>query len=270
MPELPEVEVTRLGLTARLTGEKVDQVTARVPALRYPLPTDLSRTLARRILGDIRRRGKYLLFDFGAGHLLIHLGMSGSLRLVARHEPPLKHDHFDIGFGPQVLRMHDPRRFGAALWLEGDPDRHPLLACLGAEPLSRQFSPRTLGAALAGKTLAIKPAIMDAGIVVGVGNIYASESLHRAGIDPRLPAGALSPARLARLVPAIKTTLRAAIRAGGSTVRDYVRADGGAGDFQQRHRVYGRANEPCRQCGTPIRLLRQGNRATYFCPRCQR
>ena len=270
MSELPEVEVTRLGLATRLTGEKVDRVTARAPALRYPLPADLSRRLASRVLRDIRRRGKYLLFDFGTGHLLIHLGMSGSLRLVDRNEPPLRHDHFDIGFGTQVLRMHDPRRFGAALWLEGDPAGHPLLAHLGAEPLSRQFTPRLLGTALAGRTMAIKPAIMDAGIVVGVGNIYASESLHRAGIDPRLPAGKLSAARLARLVPAVKATLRAAIRAGGSTVRDYVHSDGGSGNFQQRHRVYGRANEPCRQCGTPIRMLRQGNRATYFCPRCQR
>jgi formamidopyrimidine-DNA glycosylase len=270
MPELPEVEVTRLGLAARLTGEKVDRVTMRVPALRYPLPAALPDRVVRHVLRQIRRRGKYLLFDFGAGHLLIHLGMSGSLRLVGRDELPLKHDHFDIGFGRQVLRMHDPRRFGAALWIEGDPNEHPLLAHLGAEPLSRQFTPRILHAALAGRTMAIKPAIMDAGIVVGVGNIYASESLYRAGIDPRLPAGKLSPARLARLVPSIKATLRAAIRAGGSTVRDYVRANGGIGEFQQRHRVYGRAGEPCRQCGTPIHLLRQANRATYFCPRCQR
>ena len=270
MPELPEVEVTRLGLAACLTGEKVDQVTMRVPALRYPLPAALSDRVVRRALRQIRRRGKYLLFDFGTGHLLIHLGMSGSLRLVERNEPPLRHDHFDIGFGRQVLRMHDPRRFGAALWLEGDPATHPLLAHLGTEPLSRQFTPRVLGAALTGRTMAIKPAIMDAGILVGVVNIYASESLNRAGIDPRLPAGQLAPARLARLVPAIKLTLRAAIRAGGSTVRDYVHANGGSGEFQQRHRVYGRAGQPCRQCGAPIRLLRQANRATYYCPRCQR
>lgn len=270
MPELPEVEVTRLGLATRLKGARVGQVTMRTKALRYPVPVDLPDRLARRTLRDIRRRGKYLLFDFGSGHLLIHLGMSGSLRVVGHDEPPLKHDHVDIGFGRQVLRLHDPRRFGAALWLEGNPDDHPLLAHLGAEPLARGFTAGALGRALAGRSMAIKPALMDAGIVVGVGNIYASESLHRAGIDPRLAAGNLPAARLARLVPAIKQTLRAAIRAGGSTVRDYVRSDGGAGEFQQRHRVYGRAGEPCRQCGAPIRLLRQANRATYYCPRCQR
>lgn len=270
MPELPEVEVTRLGLAPRLTGRGVDAVAARVPALRYPLPARLAHRLAGRTLNGIARRGKYLLLDFGNGHLLIHLGMSGSLRLAPPDQPPAKHDHFDIRFGDEVLRLRDPRRFGAVLWLEGDPAEHPLLAHLGAEPLSREFSASTLGAALRGRRVAIKPAIMDAGIVVGVGNIYASESLHRAGIDPRTPAGSVSPVRLGRLVPAIKATLRAAIRAGGSSLRDYVRSDGGCGDFQARHLVYGRAGEPCQACGTPVRLLRQGNRATYFCPRCQR
>jgi formamidopyrimidine-DNA glycosylase len=156
------------------------------------------------------------------------------------------------------------------LWLDGDPAAHPLLAHLGAEPLAREFSATGLQAALRRRQIAVKPAIMDAGIVVGVGNIYASESLHRAGIDPRTPAGKLSPVRLARLVPAIKATLREAIRAGGSSLRDYVQSDGGFGDFQTRHRVYGRAGEPCRVCGAAICLLRQGNRATYYCPRCQR
>jgi formamidopyrimidine-DNA glycosylase len=155
------------------------------------------------------------------------------------------------------------------LWLDGDPAAHPLLARLGLEPLSRQFTPRALAMALAGRRTAVKPAIMDAGIVVGVGNIYASESLHRAGIDPRTPAGSVSPQRLARLVPAIKVTLRSAIRAGGSSLRDYRHADGCLGEFQQRHRVYGRADQPCRVCGAIVRTLRQGNRATYYCPRCQ-
>jgi formamidopyrimidine-DNA glycosylase len=269
MPELPEVEVTRRGLAARLTGNRVSDAVARTPALRYPLPQDLVRRLRGSTLSDIRRRGKYLLFDFGKGHLLVHLGMSGSLRIVGRGEPPEKHDHFDIAFGEKVLRFRDPRRFGALLWIDGNPEEHPLLAHLGMEPLSRAFNTDSLAAALQGRRTPVKPAIMDASIVVGVGNIYASESLHRAGIDPRTPAGRITRQRLARLVPAIKTTLRSAIRAGGSSLRDFVHADGRLGEFQHRHRVYGRADQPCRVCGTPVRLLRQSNRATYYCPRCQ-
>lgn len=270
MPELPEVEVTRLGLAPRLTGHRVSQVLARVPALRYPLPARLTETLTGRMLNGITRRGKYLLFDFGEGHLLIHLGMSGSLRLAKPGHVAEKHDHLDIAFNHEVLRLRDPRRFGAVLWLNGDPAEHPLLAHLGTEPLSREFSTTTLASALRDRRIAIKPAIMDASIVVGVGNIYASESLFRAGIDPRATAGRVSRARLARLIPAIKATLRAAIRAGGSSLRDYVTCDGGLGDFQLRHHVYDRADEPCHRCGTPIKMLRQSNRATYYCPRCQR
>ncbi|HTY04392.1 MAG TPA: bifunctional DNA-formamidopyrimidine glycosylase/DNA-(apurinic or apyrimidinic site) lyase [Rhodocyclaceae bacterium] len=270
MPELPEIEVTRLGLTPRLVGRNVDRVTARVHALRYPLPSALARKLGGQRLLAIRRRGKYLLFDFGTGHLLVHLGMSGSLRLVEKGQPATKHDHLDIGFDNEVLRLRDPRRFGAALWIEGDPMSHSLLAHLGAEPLERRFDAAALARALRDRRTAIKPALMDASIVVGVGNIYASESLHRAGIDPRLPAGRVTPARLAKLVRAIKSTLRNAIRAGGSSLRDFVACDGALGDFQTRHRVYGRAGEPCRTCGTTIKMLRQGNRTTYYCPRCQR
>lgn len=269
MPELPEVEITRLGVAAGLTGRRVSGVTARVPALRYPLPPDLQDRLGGRTLRGVERRGKYLLLDFGTGHLLVHLGMSGSLRLVQSGLPADKHDHFDLRFGRRVLRLRDPRRFGAILWIDGPPADHPLLARLGVEPLSRQFTAQALAAALRDRRMAIKPAIMDAGIVVGVGNIYASESLYRAGIDPRTPAGKVSRARLVRLVPAIKQTLRAAIRAGGSSLRDYVQSDGGPGDFQTRHRVYGHAGEPCRTCGVRIRSLRQANRATYYCPGCQ-
>ena len=269
MPELPEVEVTRLGLAAQLVGRPVSGMAVRTPTLRYPLPPELGSTLSGRRLSTIARRGKYLLFEFDDGHLLIHLGMTGSLQLVAPDSPPRKHDHVDIAFGAKVLRFHDPRRFGALLWIAGDPAEHPLLAHLGLEPLSHGFSADALATALAGRRTAVKPAIMDASIVVGVGNIYASESLHRAGIDPRTPAGRISRQRLARLVPAIKTTLRAAIRAGGSSVRDYVGSDGRVGNFQLRHRVYGRADEPCRTCGAIIRMLRQGNRSTYYCPRCQ-
>jgi formamidopyrimidine-DNA glycosylase len=270
MPELPEVEVTRRGLEPRLGGQRVRHCVARAAALRYPLPADLSARLTGRTLAGIGRRGKYLLFNFGAGHLLIHLGMSGSLRLAPPEQAAGSHDHLDIVFPREVLRLHDPRRFGAVLWLEGDPAEHPLLANLGMEPLSREFTAARLAEALASRQMAIKPALMNADIIVGVGNIYASESLHRAGIDPRTPAGQVSATRLVRLVPAIKETLRAAIRAGGSSLRDYVHSDGGLGDFQLRHHVYGRAGLPCRHCGSPIRALRQANRATYFCPRCQR
>ncbi len=270
MPELPEVEVTRKGLASRLTGRRVVAVTSRVRALRYPLPPDLPRRLRGQTLAGIGRRGKYLLFDFGHGHLLIHLGMSGSLRLISPGEDPGRHDHFDLDFGDRVLRLRDPRRFGAVLWIDGDPAAHPLLSRLGVEPLSGAFDAAFLNSAMVGRRQAIKPAIMDAAIVVGVGNIYAAESLFRAGIDPRRPAGSIAAHRLAQLVPAIKATLRAAIRAGGSSLRDYVGSDGACGDFQFRHRVYGRAGEPCFACGTPIRLIRQNNRATYYCPRCQR
>ncbi len=274
MPELPEVEVTCRGIAPALTGSRVVGVIARTPALRYPLPKHLDRTLAGSRLLAVKRRGKYLLLDFGHGHLLIHLGMSGSLRLVPAGLAAEKHDHFDLLFaikGKSVaLRLRDPRRFGAILWLEADPLRHPLLAVLGVEPLTEEFSAAWLKQELAGLAAAIKPTLMDSHRVVGIGNIYASESLFRAGIDPRTPAGKVSLKRLERLVPAIKTTLAAAIAAGGSSLRDFIRSDGSSGYFQQQYFVYGRGGEPCRVCGHPMRELRQGQRATFFCARCQR
>jgi formamidopyrimidine-DNA glycosylase len=274
MPELPEVEVTCRGIAPALTGSRVVGVIARTPALRYPLPKHLDRTLAGSRLLAVKRRGKYLLLDFGHGHLLIHLGMSGSLRLVPAGLAAEKHDHFDLLFaikGKSVaLRLRDPRRFGAILWLEADPLRHPLLAVLGVEPLTEEFSAAWLKQELAGLAAAIKPTLMDSHRVVGIGNIYASESLFRAGIDPRTPAGKVSLKSLERLVPAIKTTLAAAIAAGGSSLRDFIRSDGSSGYFQQQYFVYGRGGEPCRVCGHPIRELRQGQRATFFCARCQR
>lgn len=269
MPELPEVEVTRRGIAAGVAGRRLDRAVIRVPALRYPVPAALARKLAGRTLRSVGRRGKYLLLDFDGGHLLIHLGMSGSLRFVAPDARPQKHDHADFVFGDRMLRYTDPRRFGALLWLTGDPLAHPLLAELGIEPLTRAFTASWLHSALRGKSVPIKQAIMDGSLVVGVGNIYASESLFHAGIDPRTPARRLSLTRLGLLVPAIKKTLRAAIRAGGSTLRDFCGPEV-MGDFQIRHRVYGRAGEPCIRCGTPIRQIRQGQRSTYFCPRCQK
>ncbi len=270
MPELPEVEVTRLGLLPEFVGRSVSDVVLRAPALRYPLPKGLGRRLVGTRLRGISRRGKYLLLGFDSGHLLIHLGMSGSLRVVAADLPAEKHDHVDLAFGDKVLRLRDPRRFGAMLWLTGDPAGHSLIAVLGMEPLSDEFTPANLRERLAGRKTAIKQALMDSHIVVGVGNIYASESLFRAGIDPRRAAGSIAPARLARLVPAVRSTLQDAIAAGGSSLRDFIHSDGSSGYFQQFHDVYGRAGEPCRACGTAIRSLRQGGRATYYCPHCQR
>lgn len=270
MPELPEVEVTRMGIAPALVGRTVSAVSLRAPALRYPLPAALTRHIKGKTLAGITRRGKYLLLNFGTGTVLLHLGMSGTLRLLPPRTPAGKHDHVDIVFDDLTLRLNDPRRFGALLWLEGDPLTHALLADLGMEPLARSFTARALQQRLAGRAAAIKLAIMDAHVVVGVGNIYAAEALFRAGIDPRTPAGKVSLARLERLVASIKETLRAAIRAGGSTLRDFFGCDGDPGHFQLAHRVYGREGEPCRKCGTKIRQLRQGQRSTYYCPKCQR
>ncbi|MCF8150615.1 MAG: bifunctional DNA-formamidopyrimidine glycosylase/DNA-(apurinic or apyrimidinic site) lyase [Burkholderiaceae bacterium] len=274
MPELPEVEVTRRGIAPTLTGARVTGAICRVPALRYPLPLRLHQVIDGCALLAVTRRGKYLLLDFGRGQLLIHLGMSGSLRLVSAKLAAEKHDHFDLVFdirGKAVaLRLRDPRRFGAVLWLEGDPLRHPLLAVLGREPLTEEFSAPWLKNMLGGLSAAIKPTLMDSHRVVGIGNIYASESLFRAGIDPRRAAGRISLKRLERLVAAIKTTLAAAIEAGGSSLRDFMHSDGSSGYFQQQYFVYGRGGEACRICGTTIRELRQGQRATFFCARCQR
>jgi formamidopyrimidine-DNA glycosylase len=270
MPELPEVEVTRMGIAPALIGRTVSGVSLRAPALRYPLPKALARHLKGKALAGIARRGKYLLLDFGTGTVLLHLGMSGTLRLLPPQTPAGKHDHVDLVFDDLMLRLNDPRRFGALLWLEGDSAAHALIKDLGMEPLARSFTARALHRRLAGRSAAIKLAIMDAHVVVGVGNIYASEALFRAGIDPRTPAGKVSLARLGRLVTAIKETLRSAIRAGGSTLRDFFGCDGDPGHFQLEHRVYGREGEACRQCGTKIKQIRQGQRSTYYCPKCQR
>jgi formamidopyrimidine-DNA glycosylase len=269
MPELPEVEVTRRGLAPQLTGRTISGVSVREPRLRWPVPRDVLG-LAGRTVKTIRRRGKYLLVDCGDGHLILHLGMSGSLRVLPRGTPPQKHDHFDLVLGDRVLRLRDPRRFGAVLWTPGDADAHPLLAHLGIEPLSRSLTPARLHALTRGNRIAIKNFLMDGRRIVGVGNIYASESLFRAGINPRKAARRLTAAECRKLAKSIKETLQAAIRAGGSTLRDFVGADGGSGYAQQRHFVYDREGLPCRRCGTPIKRLVQGARATYFCPACQK
>jgi formamidopyrimidine-DNA glycosylase len=269
MPELPEVEVTRRGLAPHLVGQVISAVTVREPRLRWPIPRAV-RGLAGRTVRAVRRRGKYLLVDCGDGHLILHLGMSGSLRFVPPGTPAGKHDHFDLLLGDRCLRLRDPRRFGAVLWTEKKLDAHPLLAHLGVEPLSAALTGAHLHALTRGARVPIKNFLMDAKRIVGVGNIYASESLFRAGINPRLRAGRLSLPRSEKLVSAIKVTLRAAIKAGGSSLRDFVGSDGEAGYFQNRALVYGRAGMPCRRCRTPIRRFVQGARATYFCPHCQR
>ena len=268
MPELPEVEVTRRGLAPHLVGRVISAVAVREPRLRWPIPRSV-RALAGKQVRAVRRRGKYLLVDCGDGHLILHLGMSGSLRLVPPGTPAGKHDHFDLLLGEKCLRLRDPRRFGAVLWTSGSPDAHPLLAHLGVEPLSRALTGARLHNLSRGLRISAKQFLMDAKRVVGVGNIYASESLFRAGIDPRTRAGRISLQKYEKLAAAVKVTLRAAIKAGGSSLRDFVGADGGEGYFQNRTLVYDRAGMRCRRCRTPIRRIVQGARATYFCPSCQ-
>ena len=269
MPELPEVEVTRRGLAPQLAGRVISAVEVREPRLRWPIPAEV-RALAGRTVGSVRRRAKYLLVDLGDGHLILHLGMSGSLRVLPRGTPYGKHDHFDLVLGDRILRLRDPRRFGAVLWAPGDPASHKLIAHLGVEPLSRKLDARRLHALTRGRRIAIKLLLMDARLIVGVGNIYASESLFRAGINPRMRASRLTIEQARRLAPAIKHTLQKAIRAGGSTLRDFVGVDGSPGYFQQRYWVYDRAGLPCRRCGSPIRRIVQGQRSTYYCPTCQK
>jgi formamidopyrimidine-DNA glycosylase len=269
MPELPEVEVTRRGLAPRLVGRTISAVAVREPRLRWPIPRAVL-DLAGRTVRAVRRRGKYLLVDCGDGHLILHLGMSGSLRVVAPETPAGKHDHFDLLLGDRCLRLRDPRRFGAVLWTKSAVNSHPLLAHLGIEPLSSALTGARLHALSRGLRIPVKQFLMDAKRIVGVGNIYASESLFRAGINPRKRAGRISVSESQKLVSAIKATLRAAIKAGGSSLRDFVGTDGAAGYFQNRTLVYDRAGMPCRRCRTPIRRIVQGARATYYCPTCQR
>lgn len=269
MPELPEVEITRRGLTP-LIGQTVKQVIIRHAGMRWPIPKHLESTLPGQRLQKLGRRAKYILANFDTGTLLLHLGMSGRICLLACDSPPEKHDHFDLLFDSgRVMRLRDPRRFGAVLWAGEYPETHPLIAALGPEPLSDAFDAAYLHAQLASRNTAIKLAIMDSHLVVGVGNIYASESLFRAGIHPQTPARKLSPQQCQELVMTIKQTLQDALAAGGSSLRDFFGADGNPGYFQQTYFVYGRAGEPCRACGSAIRNIRLGQRSTFFCECCQ-
>jgi formamidopyrimidine-DNA glycosylase len=270
MPELPEVETTRRGLASRVIGRRVAGLTVYDPRLRWPVPDDLERRLRGHAIEAVERRSKYLILRIGGGALLVHLGMTGSLRVYARPPPRRLHDHVDLVLDDGTLvRYHDPRRFGAMLWADV-PSDHPLLRDLGPEPFDPAFGVDHLWRATRGRRAAIKLALMDNHLVVGVGNIYASEALFRAGIRPGVAAGRLTRPRLARLVDAVRAVLGEAIARGGSTLRNYVDSNGDAGGFQLVCMVYGRAGEPCRACGTPIRQVRLGQRSSFYCPRCQR
>ncbi len=272
MPELPEVETTRRGLLPHVVGRRVAAMVVRERRLRWPIESGVETRMQGREIVALERRGKYLLFRLDSGAtLIVHLGMSGSLRVMEQTRIPGKHDHFDVLLDDgRYLRYTDPRRFGAAILTESDPLRHPLLASLGVEPLTDALTARHMQALFAGSRQAVKQALMDSHRIVGVGNIYANESLFRAGIRPTVAAGRISLARLEKLADAVKQTLAAAIEAGGSTLRDFVGGDGKPGYFQQQYYVYDRANQPCRVCGTAIRQLRLGQRSTFYCDKCQK
>ncbi len=270
MPELPEVETTRRGIAPHVEGRTVTGVTVRQRQLRWPVPKGLGRSLKGQTLQAVSRRGKYLLLGFDRGTVILHLGMSGSLRLVPCDTPPGRHDHVDIAFDSgRCLRLTDPRRFGAVLHTRDDPHHHELLARLGPEPLAPGFDGHWLYERSRKRRQAVKAFIMDSKVVVGVGNIYASEALFLAGIHPRRPAGRIGAARYDALAGAIREVLTAAIEAGGTTLRDFTQSDGRPGYFARELHVYGREGNPCPACGTPIRQEVIGQRSSYFCPKCQ-
>lgn len=270
MPELPEVETTRRGLAPHVSGRRVEALVVRDGRLRWPVPADLHAALTGATIGDVQRRAKYLLFDTGRGRLMVHLGMSGSLRMVSPTTPPLVHDHVELRLeGGLWLRYNDPRRFGSFHWLLPGQE-HPLLTHLGPEPLDPAFSGEHLFQLSRGRRAAVKPFIMDGRVVVGVGNIYASEALFLAGISPVRGAGRISLPRYARLADCIKQVLTAAIEQGGTTLRDFVGGDGKPGYFAQQLWVYGRDGRPCKRCGEVLREKRLGQRSSVYCMACQR
>ncbi len=270
MPELPEVETTCRGVRPHVEGRVLSALIVRNPRLRQPVPAVLGELLSGLRLERVARRAKYLLFDFGSGHVIVHLGMSGSLRVIDPSEPAGVHDHVDFVFGQCALRLRDPRRFGLVVWQPGAAESHPLLAGLGPEPLGEQFDGAWMYRLSRGLRAPVKHVLMDSKRVVGVGNIYASESLFRARIHPLEPAGRIGLQRYRRLAAEVRATLAAAIEAGGSTLRDFVGGDGQPGYFQQQYFVYGRDEAPCRVCAAPIRRIVSAQRATFYCPHCQR
>ena len=254
-----------------MEGRRIRALVVRERRLRWPVPRHLAATLQGSVVNRVDRRGKYLLLATERGTALVHLGMSGSLRVLRADVAPGKHDHFDIVLDSgDCVRFSDPRKFGSLLWTAEDPQRHPLLADLGPEPLESAFDGDHLWRRARGRRVSIKAFLMNAANVVGVGNIYASESLFRAGIGPRRAAGRISRADMSRLAEAVKNVLQEAVAVGGTTLRDFYGGDGEPGYFGRELRVYDRAEEPCVSCGTPIRLVTQGQRSTYFCPSCQR
>ncbi len=270
MPELPEVETTRRGIEPHILGKTIQRLEIRQPRLRWPIPRQLNTCLTGKRIQDISRRGKYLLITVKGGTLIIHLGMSGSLRILKHHQAAGPHDHVDLWLsGGTLLRFTDPRRFGAWLWTSGPVDDHPLLSSLGPEPLSDDFNTEYLHLSAQKRKVAVKPFIMNSHIVVGVGNIYANEALFRAGIHPARSAGRISRQRYGVIVTSIKSVLLVAIDHGGTTLRDFVSGEGSPGYFKQNLLTYGRTDAPCKNCGAPIREIRLGQRSTFYCGRCQ-
>lgn len=271
MPELPEVETSRRGIDPHICGRVISKTLVRQGKLRWPVPEQITAELVGQTIESTDRRGKYLLLNTAGGCLIIHLGMSGSVRIVDSSQPAGKHDHVDIEFaGNIILRYHDPRRFGCILWSPHPVAQHPLLRDLGPEPLSVDFSVEYLFRRSRARKTPIKSFITDSHVVVGVGNIYANEALFMAGIRPQAEAGSLSKARLARLVASIKEVIAHAITVGGTTLRDFVGGDGKPGYFQQSLLVYGRGGEACKRCGSELKEIRQTQRSSVYCPRCQR
>jgi formamidopyrimidine-DNA glycosylase len=270
MPELPEVETTRLGILPAIEQHIITAVRIHQARLRWPVPPELSELVGQRI-NTIQRRGKYLIFTTATGHVLLHLGMSGSLRLTKASEPLRRHDHIELDSDSGwTLRFHDPRRFGCVLWFSQPPEEHPLLATLGPEPLEGDFSGHYLFQRSRGRSAPIKSFLMDSHMVVGVGNIYANEALFHAGIHPLRAAGRISEARYEQLAIAIRQILSKAIQQGGTTLRDFVNSQGEPGYFQQALDVYGRSGQPCHHCRTPLKEARLSGRSTVYCPQCQR
>lgn len=269
MPELPEVETTRRGIAPHILGQVISGAVVRQSRLRWPVP-GLDRLLRGQRVQAVERRAKYILIRFAHGTLIVHLGMSGSLRLVPAGTPPRPHDHVDLLCAGNCLRLHDPRRFGAMLWAEGDPLAHPRLRDLGPEPLSDDFDGSYLHRMAQGRRAAIKTLLMDGKVVVGVGNIYATEALFRAGIHPQRAGRRISRQRLGQLVHEVKQVLTNAIERGGTTLRDFLNESGQPGYFAQELLVYGRAGQPCRRCGTLLKTRQIGQRASAYCPSCQR
>lgn len=271
MPELPEVETTLRGIAPHLQGRRIERLLVREHRLRYPVSADASEQVRGQSILSLSRRGKYLLLELERGTLLIHLGMSGSLRVLGADSAPGKHDHLDLCLSDGArLRLRDPRRFGIFLWTPGPASEHPLLARLGPEPLSVAFDGDYLYEQSRGRRASVKGFIMDAKLVVGVGNIYANESLYMAGIHPARSCNRIGRERYRRLASRIKSVLASAIEQGGTSLRDFVREDGSPGYFAISLKVYGREGEPCPGCGAPIQQRKIGQRSSFFCPTCQR